>query len=214
MGHFHTGDEAELRRGRRYSVARRLAGLFASYARQRPQLLIDWLDGNAQDLDTDLPWQPELWRALVERIDADPPHIRHQKTVARLREGPSDLPARLSLFGHTRLACTDIELLQALSTHHELHLWLPHPSDELWRKLGDDHGAIPRRDDTSHREVDNPLLATLGRDLRELQRSLPADPQTDEYLPSDNRARHPARLVAVRHRRQCRSATRAHARDR
>ena len=187
LGHFHTGDEAELRRGRRYSVARRLAGLFASYARQRPQLLIDWLDGDAQGLDTDLAWQPELWRALVERMDADPPHIRHQKTLARLREGPSDLPARLSLFGHTRLACTDIELLQALSTHHELHLWLPHPSDELWRKLGDDHGTIPRRDDTSHREVDNPLLATLGRDLRELQRSLPADPQTDEYLPSNDR---------------------------
>ena len=34
LGHFHSDDEAELRRGRRYSVARRLAGLFASYARQ------------------------------------------------------------------------------------------------------------------------------------------------------------------------------------
>src|SRR5271163_3086346 len=187
LGHFHTGDEAELRRGRRYSVARRLAGLFASYARQRPQLLIDWLDGNAQGLDIDLLWQAELWRALVAHMDADPPHIRHQKTLARLHEGPSDLPARLSLFGHTRLACTDIELLQALSTHHELHLWLPHPSDVLWQKLSHGHGTIPRRDDTSHREVENPLLATLGRDLRELQRSLPPDPQTDEYLPSNDR---------------------------
>ena len=28
----------------------------------------------------------------------------------------------------------------------------------------------------------HPLLATLGRDLRELQRSLPEDVQTDEYL--------------------------------
>ena len=72
--------KAELRRGRRYSVARRLAGLFASYARQRPQLLIDWLDGNAQGLDIDLRWQPDLWRALVDRVDADPPHVRHQKT--------------------------------------------------------------------------------------------------------------------------------------
>ena len=88
-------------------------------------------------------WQPELWRALVERIEADPPHIRHQKTVARLREGPSDLPQRLSLFGHTRLACTDIELLDALSTHHDLHLWLPHPSDALWRALAGTHGACP-----------------------------------------------------------------------
>ncbi len=42
LGHFEAGEEKELRLGRRYAVARRLAGLFASYARQRPQLLIDW----------------------------------------------------------------------------------------------------------------------------------------------------------------------------
>ncbi|MGH3959362.1 exodeoxyribonuclease V subunit gamma [Mycobacterium sp.] len=179
LGHF---DDDELRRGRRYSVARRLAGLFASYARQRPQLLVDWLDGNVGDLDADLAWQPELWRGLVARTDADPPHIRHQKTLARLREGPADLPARLSLFGHTRLACTEVELLDPLATHHELHLWLPHPSDELWQKLVGTHGPIPRREDTSHRQVGHPLLATLGRDLRELQRGLPRELQTDEYL--------------------------------
>ncbi|EUA39132.1 exodeoxyribonuclease V, gamma subunit [Mycobacterium avium subsp. avium 2285 (R)] len=46
---------------------------------------------------------------------------------------------------------------------------------------------IPRRDDTSHRAVAHPLLATLGRDLRELQRGLPADPRTDEYLAGDAR---------------------------
>jgi exodeoxyribonuclease V gamma subunit len=188
LGHFHTdGPEVELRRGRRYSVARRLAGLFASYARQRPQLLVDWLDGNPGDLDADLAWEPELWRALVGTVAADPPHIRHQKTVARLREGPGDLPARLSLFGHTRLACTEVQLLDALATHHDLHLWLPHPSDELWRALAGINGAIPRRDDTSHREVGYPLLATLGRDLRELQRSLPTRLQTDEYLRGDER---------------------------
>jgi exodeoxyribonuclease V gamma subunit len=182
LGHFHTGEEAELRRARRYAVARRLAGLFASYARQRPQLLIGWLDGRAGDLDPDLAWQPELWRVLVERIDADPPHVRQEKTVKRLREGPTDLPVRLSLFGHTRLACTDVELLDALATHHDLHLWLSHPSNDLWRKLAGTHGPIPRRDDTSHREVGHPLLATLGRDLRELQRMLAANPATDEYL--------------------------------
>ena len=38
LGHFEAGEEKELRLGRRYAVARRLAGLFASYARQRPQL--------------------------------------------------------------------------------------------------------------------------------------------------------------------------------
>jgi exodeoxyribonuclease V gamma subunit len=182
LGHFATGEEAELRRGRRYAVARRLAGLFASYARQRPQLLVDWLDGTSADLGADLDWQPALWRALVSAVPADPPHTRHEKTVTRLREGPADVPSRLSLFGHTRLACTDIELLEALATHHELHLWLPHPSDDLWRALSGTHGTVPRRQDTSHRAVRHPLLATLGRDLRELQRALPANPATDEYL--------------------------------
>lgn len=182
LGHFAAGEEKELRQGRRYAVARRLAGLFASYARQRPQLLIDWERGIAGDIDSDLDWQPPLWRALLDRMAIDPPHVRHAKTLARLQESPLDLPQRLSLFGHTRLPSTEVELLNALATHHDLHLWLPHPSDDLWRKLAPERGPIPRRDDTSHRNVGHPLLATLGRDLRELQRSLPADPQTDEYL--------------------------------
>ncbi|OCB37856.1 exodeoxyribonuclease V subunit gamma [Mycobacterium malmoense] len=193
LGHFApTEAETELRRGRRYSVARRLAGLFASYARQRPRLLAGWLAGDAGDLDPDLAWQPELWRALVAAVPADPPHVRHHKTVTRLREGPCGLPPRLSLFGHTRLASTDVELLDAVAAHHDLHLWLPHPSGQLWRALAGDRGAIPRRADTSHRSVGHPLLATLGRDLRELQRALPAAAQTDECLPAPAR---PATLL-------------------
>ncbi|MBP1819360.1 exodeoxyribonuclease V subunit gamma [Mycobacterium sp. OAE908] len=182
LGHFEVGEEKELRQGRRYAVARRLAGLFASYARQRPQLLIDWERDVAGDIPSDLDWQPPLWRALLDKVDADPPHVRHAKTLVRLQESPLDLPERMSLFGHTRLPSTEVELLTALATHHDLHLWLPHPSDDLWRKLATDSGPIPRRDDTSHRNVAHPLLATLGRDLRELQRSLPDDPATDEYL--------------------------------
>ncbi|GAB5898419.1 exodeoxyribonuclease V subunit gamma [Mycolicibacterium mageritense] len=186
LGHFEAGDERELREGRRYAVARRLAGLFASYARQRPELLLDW-----HGLDDDLAWQRPLWQAVVDRVDADPPHVRHAKTLARLRDSPSDLPQRLSLFGHTRLPVTEIELLGALATHHDLHLWLPHPSDTLWHALKSQHGPIPRHEDTSHRQVTHPLLATLGRDLRELERGLPV-PATDEYLPT---ATHPGTLL-------------------
>lgn len=180
LGHFDAGEERELREGRRYAVARRLAGLFASYARQRPELLADW-DG----LDDDLAWQRPLWQALTQRVDAETPAVRHAKALARLRESPSDLPGRLSLFGHTRLPVTEIELLGALATHHDLHLWLPHPSDHLWQSRHA-HGPIPRRTDTSHRDVAHPLLATLGRDLRELQRALPVA-ATDEYLPTPTR---------------------------
>lgn len=183
-----TDTDAGLRRGRRYAVARRLAGLFTSYARQRPGLLVDWLAGGDGDgaggvIDADLTWQPPLWRALVDEVDAEPPHLRHQQTITRLRAAPTaTLPARLSLFGHTRLAVTDIELLSALAVHHDLHLWLPHPSDALWRVLAGVHGAVPRSGDPADTTVAHPLLATLGRDLRELQRALPEPLTTDEYL--------------------------------
>ncbi|HUO40024.1 MAG TPA: exodeoxyribonuclease V subunit gamma, partial [Mycobacterium sp.] len=189
LGRGYTGEEAELRRGRRYAVTRRIAGLFASYAKQRPQLLVDWQAGRSGDVDEDLAWQGRLWRALVGRVGADPPNVRHEKTIARLRETGSDLPERLSLFGHTRLAITDIELLQALAVHHDLHLWLPHPSDSLWQALDGRHGPVPRRDDTSRRAAAHPLLDTLGRDLRELQLALPTA-NTDEYLPVGGEGRH------------------------
>ena len=189
LGHCSGTDdgEAELRRGRRYAVARRIAGLFASYASQRPRLLADWsagtpTDGAGNALDPDLDWQPRLWQALTARVDADPPHVRHRKTVQSLRESAIGLPPRLSLFGHTRLAATDIELLDALSVNHELHLWLPHPSDALWRALSGIRGQGPRVEDVSHQHAGHPLLATLGRDLRELQSRLPTEAVTDPNL--------------------------------
>lgn len=198
LGHVEANaDERELRMGRRYAVARRIAGLFASYARQRPELLRGWLDpaDAGTSLPDDLAWQPHLWRAVTARVPADPPHVRHADTVARLRDSPADLPQRLSLFGHTRVPATEVELLRALAVHHELHLWLPHPSDAAWRALAASptfRGPVPRRSDLSHRAVGHPLLATLGRDVRELQRALPTDVAGDEYLPG---APHPDTLL-------------------
>jgi exodeoxyribonuclease V gamma subunit len=178
LGHHHSGAEAELRFGRRHAVARRIAALFGSYAAQRPRLLTDWLagddtDGLGADLDPDLGWQPALWRRLVSRVPADPPHIRHARTVAALRSAASDLPPRLSLFGQNRLPATDIELLEALSTHHDVHLWIPHPSDALWRRLAGARDRVPRRTVPDDDPGGHPLLTTLGRDVRELQRLLP-----------------------------------------
>jgi len=185
LGHTDPG-ERELRLGRRYAVARRVAGLFASYAKARPGMLIDWSAGRFTDgaggaLDADLHWQPHLWRAVTTRIGAEPPPEHQAKLVARLHDSPAGLPSRLSLFGHTRLAAADIELLGALAAHHDLHLWLPHPSDAMWRALSDRRGQVARAADTSRSAVHHPLLQTLGRDLRELQRGLPL-PQTDEFL--------------------------------
>jgi exodeoxyribonuclease V gamma subunit len=179
LGHGLEGSDGELRRNRRYSVARRLAGLFASYAVQRPTLVNDWrcgrdTDGAAGVLDHDLLWQAELWRRLLERVGEPPPDLRHTETLDRLRAGGEglDLAPRLSLFGHTRLPITEVELLQALGEQRDVHLWLPQPSPQLWDDLAGIGGPVPRVDDTSAELVGHPLLASLGRDTRELRRML------------------------------------------
>lgn len=186
----------EVRAGRRYSVALRLARLFHRYGQSRPAMLTDWregrdTDGVGGDLDPDLVWQAELWRRLVAVVDAPPPDQRHEETLARLSAaesasrlgpgGPShfgerglELPDRLSLFGHTRLAVTEVELLDALSQSREVHLWLPQPSPDLWERLTAfaTEGVVARVDDRASELVRHPLLASLGRDSRELARVL------------------------------------------
>ncbi len=179
--HLGHGDPTDERSARRYAVARRLAGLFSSYAVQRPQLVRDWragddTDGDGDPLDDDLRWQAELWRRLVDRVDAPAPDLRHATTLERLAAGDAglDLPGRLSLFGHTRLPVTEVELLRALGEHRDVHLWLPQPSPTLWTALAPTAavGPVARAADTSASVVEHPLLASLGRDARELRRTL------------------------------------------
>lgn len=174
----HDQDDS-LRRDRRYRVARRLAGLFAGYATQRPGMLARWRAGEDSDgeqpLDSDLCWQPELYRRLLERIPGPAPDQRHADVLTQIRGGqPLALPDRLSLFGHTRLPVTEVELLAAVGQVREVHLWLPQTSAALWEALAQvvAPGTVARADDVSADTVAHPLLASLGRDARELQRSL------------------------------------------
>ncbi len=183
----------DLRRSRRWSVTHRLARLFASYAAQRPRLVADWLAGRATDgcggeLDGDLAWQPELWRRLVAAQHATgvaSPHERHAAAVAGIEAGGAglDLPPRLSLFGHTRLPETEVDLLRALARRRDVHLWLPQVSGALWEDLAETAaaGRVLRAADRSAELVGHPLLASLGRDARELRRSL-GPPDADELL--------------------------------
>ena len=179
LGRGLQSEEGELRRGRRYGVARRLAGLFHSYAIQRPALLTAWVDGRNEDgnggpIAADLRWQPELWRHLIAATDTPSPAERHASVVEDLRagRGAEAMAPRLSLFGHTRIAATEAELLGALGDHRDVHIWLPHPSAAQWDALTQLTDAVPRRDDSSHQLVQHPLLASLGRDVRELERTL------------------------------------------
>ncbi len=194
--------ERRARQTRRYAVARRVAGLFASYARERPGLVADWeagrdTDGQGRPLPPDFLWQPILWRRTVERVlergeVTESVVARHRRVVEDLSGGGADidLPARLSFFGYTRLAASELELLRALGRCRQVHLWLPHPSPRLWTDLAGVAHTGARADDTSAQRAGHPLLATLGRDIRELQAVLTVDgpidhgPDTEEEATS------------------------------
>ena len=122
-----------------------------------------------------------------------------------LRRRDLELPPRLSLFGHTRLPVTEVELLAR--TRHPargapvaaagLRLPLARP-----RELTSD-GPVLRELDTSAAAVGHPLLASLGRDSRELRRTLGAVEAVDEPVGGvDRDPRHPARLAPARPARQ------------
>src|SRR5699024_5955208 len=166
---------AQVRAGRRYSVALRLAGLFHRYATSRPRVLRDWREGRDTDgldatpLDADLTWQPELWRRLVAAVDAPPPGVRRERAVAPLRAGGGGdlpLPARLARFGHTRLRVTEVAVREAPATTRGVTRRLPRPWGALWQEpqatLATE--VVPRDRDESGAVVRHPLLASLGRD--------------------------------------------------
>lgn len=201
----------EHRAGRRYATAAQVAALFDSYAAQRPALITEWAagldtDGAGAPVPDDLLWQPMLWRGLRAEIGTPSPAERLDAACARLRARPDlvALPPRLSLFGVTRLAGDQLAVLSALAAGRDVHLWLVHPSPVLWSTLSELPPARTRAEDRSATAVTHPLLAGLGRDVRELQQRLAASAVTgtDTYHPiselDDVAAQHDSSMTLLR----------------
>ena len=120
-------------------------------------------------------WQAELWRRLRARIGAPSPAERLAPACRRIREDPEllELPARLSLFGLTRIPRSYLDVLSAIAEQRDVHLFVLHPSPALWRRVSQELDNGPRitgrHDDRTAQLPTNRLLASWGRDARELQ---------------------------------------------
>jgi len=179
------GTDETFKRSRRLGVVGHLAGLFDRYAMHRPAMLAAWLHGRDDDasgapLRAEAAWQAELWRRLRARIAAPSPAERREQARERLIADPSvaELPERISLFGLTRLPAGQLQILRALAVHRDVHLFLLHPSPALWQTLARS-GELSRADrrratDPTAELPDNRLLASWGRDAREMQLVLAA----------------------------------------
>jgi exodeoxyribonuclease V gamma subunit len=171
--------EDEMRRSRRLSAVRHLAGLYDRYALHRPAMLEAWAAGRDTDaaggtLPGGSAWQAELWRRLRARIGLPGPAERRARACARLAEDPAvlELPSRLALFGLTRLPTGHHQILRALAAGREVHLFLLHPSPALWEAVSAADETVPalrRAADGTTELSRNRLLASWGRDAREMQ---------------------------------------------
>jgi len=157
---------------RRFGAVRHIADLFDRYGVHRPDMVRAWVAGG-DDIADD--WQPELWRRVRARIGAPSPAERLAPACERIRNDPGllDLPARLSLFGLTRIPSSYLDVLAAIADQRDLHLFVLHPSPSLWDTVAAELQTGPpianRRDDRTAAAAANRLLASWGRDVRELQ---------------------------------------------
>ncbi|MGH8572852.1 MAG: exodeoxyribonuclease V subunit gamma, partial [Gammaproteobacteria bacterium] len=154
------------RRARRLSTVRHLAELFGRYALDRPDMVQAWAAGK-----TDAGWQAELWQRVRERIALPSPAERLKPACERLRDEPDTLglPQRLSLFGLTRLPAGDLEVLRSLAAGRDVHLFLLHPSPALWEEVAGRPPVLHRSEDPTADLPANRLLASWGKDSREMQ---------------------------------------------
>ncbi|HWF17009.1 MAG TPA: exodeoxyribonuclease V subunit gamma [Acidimicrobiales bacterium] len=185
-GHFDEGWLAPLaehirksrtvEESKRFSSVRHVADLFDRYAVHRPDMLQRWADGTPQlGEGSEASWQVDLWLRLRDRIGPPSPAERLREACQKLRQnrGLVDLPDRFSLFGLTRLPSSYLDVLEALGAGRDVHLFLLHPSPALWDRLqphvGPASRLLFRREDPTAAMPDNPLLASWGRDAREMQ---------------------------------------------
>ncbi len=181
----HGSDGTAPLRERRFARVRALADLYDHYGVWRAAMLGRWAQGEDSDADgralgPGIAWQAELWRRLRQAIGTPSLAERLDPACRCLREHPelSALPARLSLFGLTRLPPSQLAVLCALAHARDVHLFVLHPSPTLWERVATQSGSRPRlgsrSDDPTAALAANRLLASWGQDSRELQLVLTA----------------------------------------
>ena len=188
---------------RMLQLAAKLSDLFDQYQNYRA----DWLDAWAQGKDhlilangaiTELPpeqrWQPQLWRAVLQTLDAQQQQsIRpqlHQRVLARLVSSEplaSKVAQRVIVFGMSQIPLTTLQALAALAPHSQVMLAIPNPCRFYWGDIMDGRellqslrrrqplrndrelSTLPLEDMHAH---SHPLLAAWGRQGRDFIRQL------------------------------------------
>lgn len=114
-------------------LALRTATLFESYQIFRTDWLKAWENGQCLDLGDDESWQQAIWQRLVESSSQSPRYLLHQQLIDTLKNSPEklQLPNAICFFGISYLPPSIVELIDALSTHIDVHVFAFSPTTNM-----------------------------------------------------------------------------------
>ncbi len=161
-------------------LARKLARVMDNYQIFRPQMLLNWEAGDplVHGGDTVEMWQARLWRQMSLKLPQNRLHRRMQTFLEGAEQGRFPAaPDRICLFGISTLPPAFIEVLSGLAGNTEIYQFLLTPSDQFFSYIRSpqESARISRHTpdlEEDYFETGNPLLASLGRSLREFQDGL------------------------------------------
>jgi exodeoxyribonuclease V gamma subunit len=161
---------------KRWQLASRIADVFDQYLVYRPDWLIGWEAGDEASIGVsdDEPWQPVLWRALVEGAGGEPHRAALLRNAIRalVRGDAAELPSRMFVFGISSLAPAFLEFFAAVGARTEVVFLAFNPCAEYWSDIVSErffaeldvkHRRAKIVDPADYYSTGNPLLGSMGR---------------------------------------------------
>ena len=163
---------------KQYQLAAQIADVFDQYTVFRPDMVLDWEKGKHNH------WQAQLWRSLVQRNGTAHRAHLHKNLLMKAASGSliwNNTAQRISVFGISSLSPLHIDVIHALSSKIDVHVFLLNPCSEYWDDVASEReiNRTIRRSgnellsaDELHLEQGNSLLAALGSTGRDFLRLL------------------------------------------
>ena len=180
-----------------FALCEKIADVYDQYLMYRPHWIATWDSGKDELDDVDVaiaPWQPDLWRRIVKlsqdlgQSQFHRANMQGQLLAALETMDNSLLPQRISLFGISAIASSQLDVFEALSKKTEVILFFFNPSEHYWGDIIDEKTAAKisakyakmplveaqqkkqTNPDEEYYFIGNPLLSSwgkLGRDYFE-----------------------------------------------
>ena len=146
-----------------YQLSSKIADLFDQYLVYRPEWIFAWEKGKDEQITAQIQkqqpnlnvtlfqqiqgntkWQGELWRALVIDVKSDVGDATHRAALHNQflalltdKKSPKKLPSRIFIFGIPALPTAYLNILQAMSSEVDIHLFFNNPCQEYWGDISD-----------------------------------------------------------------------------